>query len=164
MSRTTRNQADELYQKWNEWIDILDSEILNLYTQRDVFQEVQKIIRDNARIQSPSAFHHWMRVWYSSSMAMTVRRQADNRKDVVSYRRLLVGIKANPIILSRDRFRRNFVGGGYEEADADQAFNQILGKRLKHIDPLDVDKEIRTLEAKSAKVTYYATKRVAHHR
>ncbi|HKC62417.1 MAG TPA: hypothetical protein VKB86_02210 [Pyrinomonadaceae bacterium] len=158
------NQADELYLKWSNWIDILDTEIINLHTQRHIFQEVQEILRANPKVQSPDDFNFWMAVWYASAMSVSVRKQADNDKNSISYRRLLEEIKANPTVISRERFKKNFVDGwNYTEADANEGFNQIIGVGRQYIDPTVVDGEINELEAKTDKLRHYVNKRIAHH-
>jgi len=75
------NQTNDLYLKWSKWIDVLDTEILNLHTQRHIFQEVQNILRANPKMQSPDDFNFWLAVWYASAMSVAVRKQADNDKD-----------------------------------------------------------------------------------
>jgi|ERR1044072_171542 hypothetical protein len=158
------NQANDLYQKWSNWIDILDTEILNLYTQRHIFREVQDILRANPKVQSPDDFNFWMASWYSSALAVAVRKQADNDRNSISYRRLLEGIKANPTVISRARFKKNFVDGwNYTESDADDGFDQIIGVGRQHIDPVVVDIEIKELETKTDKLRHYVNKRIAHH-
>lgn len=64
------SQSDELYKKWDGWIDALGNETMNLYTQRHIFHEVREILRlnplrlNNPMISSfgfPSGTHHrWL--------------------------------------------------------------------------------------------------------
>jgi hypothetical protein len=158
------NQADELYLKWSKWIETLDTEIINLHTQRHIFREVQNILRVNPKVQSPDDFNFWMAVWYASAMSVSVRKQADNDKNSISYRRLLEEIKANPKVISRERFKKNFVDGwNYTEADANEGFDQMVGVGRDYIDPVRVEGEIKELEIKTDKLRHYVNKRIAHH-
>jgi hypothetical protein len=158
------NQTNDLYLKWSKWIDVLDTEILNLHTQRHIFQEVQNILRANPKMQSPDDFNFWLAVWYASAMSVAVRKQADNDKDSISYQRLLEGIKANPTVISRERFKKNFVNGwNYSEADANEGFDQLIGSGRQYIDPTIVDREINELGTKTDKLSHYVNKRIAHH-
>lgn len=140
------NQLDQMYNKWHAWIGILDKEVRDLYTQRHVFQSVQEIVRDNSQIQSPGDFNYWLTAWYASSMSVAVRRQTDANKDSISYRRLLEEMKNNPTVLSRSRYKAAYVDDDYTESDADEGFDQLVGRGRAHIDSADVAKEIQDLE------------------
>jgi hypothetical protein len=157
------SQNDQLYVKWDSWIDILDTEIIHIHEQRHIFHEVQELVRANPLIQSPGDFNDWMAVWYSSSLSVAMRRQADNNRDSVSYRRLLESIKANPYVVSRTRFKKNFVDRRYTEADADEGFDQLVGRGLEYLDLTRVDSEIQELIAKTDPLSNYVNKRIAHH-
>jgi hypothetical protein len=156
------SQDDQLYAKWNSWIDVLDTEMVHLFTQRHIFHEVQGLIRSNPLIQSPGDFNDWMAVWYSSSLSIAMRRQADNNKDSISYRRLLESIKTNPRVISRTRFKENFVDWNYTERDADEGFDQLVGPGLEYLDPTRIDSEISELIDRTNPLTHYVNKRVAH--
>lgn len=157
------NQNDDLYKKWDTWIDHLDREIIQLFEQRQMFWEVQEIIQKNERIQSPSDFHFWMAVWYTTSLSVAVRRQCDNDKNVISYRRLLEGIRANPQAISRTRFLTKFADHNYTTEDANEDFENYAGKGCEYIDLAIVDQDIKELEAAAAIVKTYVDKRIAHH-
>jgi hypothetical protein len=157
------HQNDELYRKWDGWIDTLGDETINLYTQRHIFQEVREILRRNPTAQQPDDFFFWVSVWYSSSMAVAVRKLADSDKRSVSFRRLLEEIKNNPEVVSRTRFKQLFVDGNYREFLADANFDSYAGSGREHLDQATVSNEINELLVKTAKLTHYVNKRVAHH-
>jgi hypothetical protein len=157
-------QADFLFEKWSKWIDVLDAEILNLYSQRHVFQTVQAMLQNNPKLHvHPNTFNQWVAFWYSSSMSVAVRKQADRNRDSISYRRLLEGIKANPSVLSRDRLKRLYVSDIYTEGDANLWLDQVFGVGRAHIDFNVVNQEIGELEKKCASVSHFVNKRIAHH-
>jgi hypothetical protein len=68
--------------------------------------------------------HH---VWYSSSVAVTIRRLADKDKGSISFNTLLEEIKTNPTVISRTRFKQLFVDGNYREYLADADFDRYVG-------------------------------------
>lgn len=154
---------DRLYQKWDKWIDELGDEITNLWWQRLVYSEVREIVRSNVAIHEPGDFFHWLSVWYSSSMAVAVRRLGDRHQNSISYRKLLEGIRDHPDIISRTRFKKRFVGGVYQEFQADLDLDNHIGAGREHIDPAFVTKEIHELETRTASLKHYVDKRVAHH-
>lgn len=156
------NLNDQLYEKWDKWIDVLGDEITNLWWQRLVYSGVREIVSNNAEIHEPGDFFFWLSVWYSSSMAVAVRRLADRDSDSVSYRRLLEGIRDNPQVLSRTRFKQRFVDGVYMEFQADLDLDNHIGPGRDCIDPALVAKEISELESRTASLKHYVDKRVAH--
>lgn len=157
------SQDDTLYQKWQTWLDVLDEQILNLHGQRKIYTDVLEMVQTNPPIQEGNVFFSWVAVWYCSSMSVGVRKQSDNDKDSISYRRLLEGIKSNPRVISRTRFKNSFVDGNYSEWDANLCFDQIVGPGLEYLDLNIVQNEIDELAAKTSKLTTYVNKRVAHH-
>lgn len=157
------NQNDELHAKWDIWIDELGDQITNLLWQRLIYSELREIVRNNPRINEPGDFFFWLSVWYSSSMAVAVRRLADKHPDSVSYRKLLEGIKDHPHVISRTRFTKRFVDGIYREFQADLDLDNHIGPGREHIDPAFVTKEISELETKTVKLKHYVDTRVAHH-
>jgi hypothetical protein len=157
------DQSDALYERWDKWFEELEAQARQLFTQRHIYYEVREIVRNNSRIQKPTDFFFWLSVWYASSMTVAVRKQSDNSRDSVSYRRLLEDIKAHPEVISRTRFKQRFVDGNYREHLADLDFDRYVGAGREHIDPAVVQSEIDELEAKTAKIRHYVNKRVAHH-
>ncbi len=106
------NQNDKKFLKWNEWLNTLNNEICNLFSQREMFNEVQEIIKNNPLIK-PNHFSHNMAMWYSAYMSITTRKLADEDTRVISYHRLLKAIKENPQVISRTRFLKMFADSNY---------------------------------------------------
>jgi hypothetical protein len=82
---------------------------------------------------------------------------------VISYRRLLEGIKDHPKAISRTRFKRKFVDGNYTDYLADANFDSYVGAGREYIDVSAVKEEIRLLKEKTLHVTDWVNNRVAHH-
>lgn len=156
------NVDDQLYEKWDNWIDELGSHITNLWWQRLVYCEVREIVRNNPGIHEPGDFFYWLSVWYSSSMAAAIRRLADKHPDTISYRGLLEGIKQHPHVISRLRFKQRFVHGVYMEFQADLDLDNHVGAGREYIDPTFVTTEISELEKKTANIKDYVDWRIAH--
>lgn len=157
------NMNDELYKKWDGWIDILGNQVIDLYTQRHIYKEVRKILEQNPNVQQPDDFFFWVSVWYSSSMAVAIRKLADKDADSISFRTLLEGIKNNPKVVSRARFKKLFVDANYREFLADADFDRYVGAGNENIDLSILQKEVDELKVKTSKLKHYVDKRVAHH-
>ncbi|MCE2396400.1 hypothetical protein J4G02_17840 [Candidatus Poribacteria bacterium] len=61
--------------KWQKWMEIIQGEIQRLLRDTSMFWEVQDIIRENPRIQKPSAFYSYLGRTYLSHALAGLRRQ-----------------------------------------------------------------------------------------
>jgi hypothetical protein len=156
------NEEDLLYSRWNTWFDQLDAETINLVIQRHMYGELGQVVNSNPRLQEPNQFLFWLSVWYSSAMSVAIRKLVDPRNDIISYRRLLEEIRDNPTVISRSRFRRNFVDANYDEGLADLDYDSYVGAGREHLDPTIVKAELNELANKTAKLKLFVNKRVAH--
>jgi hypothetical protein len=150
------NQNDALYEKWNEWITVLDCQIIDLFDQRQMFWDWREIIEKNEKVKDPADFHLWIATIYANSMSVAVRRICDDDKRVISYRTLLDGFKRNQQVISRTRFRTKFVSPpDYTLAEADEDFDKYAGEGNEYLDFSLVDQDINELiaESKSSKPT-----------
>ena len=56
--------------KWRKWMEAIQNEIQTLLRDTNMFWEVQDIIRENPRIQKPSAFYSYLgRTYLSYALA-----------------------------------------------------------------------------------------------
>lgn len=154
---------DVLYEKLHGWLDVLDDQVKGLRVNQHIFWEVQKIIRANPIIDKPNHFYGWMTENYATAMSVTVRKLADRDSRTISFHRFLEEIRNNPVVISRRRFKDNFVNGNYSERDADETFDQLIGANRDHIDSSVVEYEINTLLIKTSKLKRFVDKRIAHH-
>jgi hypothetical protein len=157
------NQQDALYERWGKWLELLANEVIELFTRRSIFGEVQEIIKNNIQIQTPGDFNEWMAINYAAAMSVAVRKQAMKDDKGISFRTLLEEIKSNPKVISRARFKKNFVSVQYEESTANLCFDDIAGKGCDYLEVADIDKDIQTLITKTSALTKYVNKRIAHH-
>ena len=90
--------------KWRKWMKTIEKEIYGLVVDANMFWEVQDIIRENPRIQKPSAFYSYLGRTYLSHALAGLRRQIKPQKDSISFVGLLVDIAKNPEELSRSYY------------------------------------------------------------
>ena len=91
--------------KWLKWMETIQSEIQKLLRDTNMFWEVQDIIRENPRIQKPSAFYSYLGRTYLSHALSGLRRQIKPQKDSISFVGLLEDVAKNPEELSRSYYR-----------------------------------------------------------
>lgn len=91
-------------QKWRKWMKIIEKEIYALVVDTNMFWEVQDIIRENPRIQKPSAFYRYLGRTYLSHALSGLRRQIKSQKESISFVGLLDEVAKNPEELSRSYY------------------------------------------------------------
>ena len=91
-------------EKWLKWMKAIEKEINGLVADANTFQKVQDIIRENPRIQKPSAFYSYLGTTYISHELAGLRRQIKPQKDSISFVGLLDEVARNPEELSRSYY------------------------------------------------------------
>src|SRR5215510_2486158 len=116
---------DQKLNKWLRWLKVVENDIQQMLIHRNIFWEVQKIIRKNRNIQQPSSFYQYLGVTYVSYITMGIRRQVKIDKQSISFARLLSEIIETPSILSRVYFRSLYKGSVAEDL-ADRDFDKFV--------------------------------------
>lgn len=148
--------------KWIKWLKVIHDDIQSLLVTRNIFWEVQKIIKNNKDIQKPSAFYQYLGDTYVAYATIAIRRQVKSDKQSISFARLLAEISDDPVILSRSYYKKLYVGS-VVEMFADRHFDEFVGDNKDHISPLMVRNDLERLKLKAKKIEDFADKRIAHH-
>jgi hypothetical protein len=93
--------------QWADWctrFDALQDEVLGLHHSRGVWRTIRYMIETNPVVQRSGIVEHWLTQCYSVTQLSGVRRQVDQRKDVVSLWRLLDQLARQPSIATRAWF------------------------------------------------------------
>ncbi len=90
--------------RWCSQFDALRDEVLGLHHSRRVWRVVRGMIETIPRVQRSGIVEHWLTQCYSVAQLAAVRRQVDQRKDVVSLWRLLDGLARRPAMATRSWF------------------------------------------------------------
>lgn len=83
-------------EKWQRWIrEDLFQDIVGLFYERTMYRQYWNIVVDAPDVvRSGPQFHSWVRHNYARAVALGLRRQVDQRRDVVSLRRLMIELAA----------------------------------------------------------------------
>ena len=174
-------------EKWRKWMKTIEKEIYGLVVDANMFWEVQDIIRENPRIQNPSAFYRYLGRTYLSHALAGLRRQIKPQKDSISFVGLLNDIAKNPEELSSSYYRslcaypdgpdisQIEVEGreGLEEVgitDTSQLkdliqmddFAPYADASGEHVCPKMVEADLKQLKSAVEKHEEFADKRIAH--
>ena len=163
--------------KWLKWMKTIEKEIYGLVVDANTFWEVQAIIRENPRIQKPSAFHSYLGRIYLSHALAGLRRQIKPQKDSISFVGLLDDIAKNPEELSFKYYRSvrwseseaqqltklglAISGLGYQEVIKSE-FEKYADASGEHVCPKMVKDDLNALKLAVEKHEDFADKRIAH--
>ena len=172
--------------KWRKWMKAIEKEIYGLVVDANMFWEVQGIIRENPRIQRPSAFYSYLGRTYLSHALSGLRRQIKPQKDSISFVGLLEDIAKNPEELSRSYYRSLCAypdgpdisqiemesRGGLKEVGITETsqqknlikddFARCADASGKHVCPKMVKDDIDKLKKAAKAYEDFADKRIAH--
>ncbi len=163
--------SSALIRRWKQWLNTINRDIVGLAHQRRIFREIAEMFRANPTLQqSDGTVWEWLAENYATTAAVGVRRQADrsSRRPVISLERLLTEIAANPGVLTREWFVRQYVQDRPPIARRDfqrmgeRGFNNFAGPTSKRISARRVLSDRQKLRTAAARVTHYVNKRLAH--
>ncbi len=157
MPKISVSQDELVFQKLVDWIARLENQTVELHEHRLVFERVKKIVQGNAKLHG-NVFFENMNLWYSTSMAIAVRRLADLDPQSMSYIRFLQLIKKNPRAISRDRVNLAW----NKHPLANKEFDRLAGPGSQFLPDDFVDADIQTLSADTKPIRDFADKYVAH--
>lgn len=151
-------------EKWQKMLETIVEELADLRANHHIFQEFMKIVESNPKLPDNSLFIVWAWKNYLFTAAMGVRRQLSDKYHDVSLVNLLEEIKAEPEVLSRERYASLFRGTGLESdfCYINSCFDSIVGEGRAFLDPADIEKDMNDLKTTAECLKDYATKTIAH--
>ncbi len=151
---------DTPLKKWIRWLAVIHDDVQQLLVNKDIFWEVQKMIRNNTRIHKPSSFYQYLGDTYISHITVGIRRQLKIDQTSISFARLLTEISKHPSFISRTYYKNLFKGSAVEDL-ADKQFDKYSEKGA-HISASMVLSDLAKLKSVSVKIEDFVDKRVAH--
>lgn len=160
-------RPDEAWDKWAGWLgDVatpgtIAKDVVDMRAGRRVwegFNAIVEVAPEEAR--KYSTFHTFFNGAYIRSQGLAVRRQVEVADDVVSLGRLLDRIAKAPHVLSRARH----LGRLHPDTPqmGNEFFDALVGPGAAAIDPATPAEHLANLREKTAKVTKWVDKEVAH--
>ena len=148
--------------KWRKWMEIIQGEIQMLLRDTNMFWEVQDIIRENPRIQKPSAFYRYLGRTYLSHALAGLRRQIKPQKDSISLVGLLDEIAKTPEELSRSYYHSLCANPDRSDMIQMDDFAPYADTSGKHVCPKMVKADLNALKLTVEKHEAFADKRIVH--
>jgi hypothetical protein len=152
---------DTKLKKWIEWLKIIESEIYDLIITKDIFWQVQDLIKKNKKIQEPGVFNKYMGDTYISHVIIGIRRQVKEDNQSISFARLLLDINKDPEKVTRDYLVSLYKGSAVEDI-ADNDFDQFCGENRSYISHKMVKADLNSFIQAANKCEEFADKHIAH--
>ncbi len=157
-----RKHMDSKLQKWLRWLKVVQDDIQQLLIKRNIFWEVQDIIKTNAELHKPSSFYSYLGDTYVAYISIGIRRQIKSGRQSISFARLLTEIANTPAVLSRKYYVSLYVDSNVKQF-ADRDFNKFCGTDKTCICPDMVLADLAELNRAASVVEDFADRRIAHH-
>ncbi len=153
---------DSRLSKWLRWLKVVHDDIQQLLVKRNIFWEVQDIIKNNNEIHKPSSFYSYLGDTYVAYISIGIRRQVKVDKQSISFARLLTELAETPAVLSR-KYYVSLYKGSTVEHHADRDFDRFCENDKSCISSNMVLSDLHELNLAASVVEDFADKRIAHH-
>ncbi len=153
---------DNKLKKWLRWLKIIHDDVRQLLVKRNIFWEVQKIIKNNKELHKPSSFYDYLGDTYIAYITIGIRRQIKVNNQSVSFSRLLTELIETPTVLSRKYYTGLYKGSVVEDL-ADKDFDRFCIKGESHISKAMVIADLKELNKAASIIEDFTDKRIAHH-
>jgi len=159
----TEEQKDQLRLKWKSWLDQIGNELGWLLSGRDFFWRLQDIVESNEMIQSPAILHNWIADNYVAKITTGIIKITDHYKGTISLYWLILGIKKNPDVITRDYFVSQWRDEYSKKLGvAEKTFNTFAKPGEQHIDQEGLESDIQMLSDGTNLIKNFRDKWVAH--
>ncbi len=162
----TPKQNAQLRRKWRRWLKIIGNDLGWLLTSHNIFEEVQKIIKSNKKIQSPPLFYHWIKDNYSARIAIGIRRLVDTDrayKRAISLYRLIEDISQNRQAITRDYYVSQYYKGMQKDGLAEMDFDIFANKGDPLISVYKLNRDMKSLQRETRRIRIFTNKWIAHY-
>jgi hypothetical protein len=153
---------DSKLKNWLQWLKVVHDDIQQLLIKRNIFWEVQDIIKNNGELHKASSFYSYLGDTYVAYIAIGIRRQIKIDIQSISFARLLTELAKTPVVLSRKYYISLYKGSTVEQF-ADRDFDRFCGSDKTYISPDMVLADLGELNRAASVVEDFADKRIAHH-
>lgn len=144
---------------------MITSDFEHLLASRQIYDQYRSMVSNNQSVMDSGAiFHNWLRDNYVTFVAMSIRRQTDLDRDVISLAKLITDIQNNPQDLTR-KWHRGLYGSDLpdvvKDSMANDAFTENAGEG-QYFDPKIAASDLEILKKVSGAITALADREIAH--
>jgi hypothetical protein len=140
---------------------VVHDDIQQMLIKRNIFWEVQDIIKANNKLHKASSFYSYLGDTYVAYISIGIRRQVKVDKQSISFVRLLTELADTPAVLSR-KYYVSLYKGSTVERFGDRDFDRFCGNDKTCISSEMVLSDLKKLNLAGSVVEDFADKRIAH--
>lgn len=166
---TLNKNQNELIKHLKDDFESIESEVIRMMGNREIFQEIIEISKRNSQINKGNSFWDFLKESYVALMVSAVCRQIDTDERSSSLVNLLRTILFNPTVIqslnknwySEQYHRDDDILPGFMEGIGKGDFEEHFGSK-EYVDPAIVYMDLKKLEEDTKEIKKYRNKRVAH--
>jgi hypothetical protein len=157
-----KEQKDQLSQKLRKWLEEIGDELGDLLSGRVIFRRLKEIVKSNENIQSPAILHNWIADNYVAKMCTGIRKIVD-KKESVSLYRLILQIKKNPDVITRDYFiSQSKDEFGKKMGTAGKGFDKFAKPHEQRVDSERLNNDLQKLKEGTRLIKDFTDQWIAH--
>jgi len=164
-----QGSQEELINALKEEFESIESEVIRMMGNKEVFQEIVEISKKNSQINKGNSLWDFLKESYVALMVTAVCRQIDTDERSSSLVNLLKTILFNPTViqsLNKDWYSEQYhrdddIFPGFMEGIGKGDFEEHFGSK-EYVDPAIVYMDLKKLEEDTKEIKKYRNKRIAH--
>ena len=157
------SDADDVYEKWIDWLERLKKDVLELHHHRDIWRAMNDVLGTS---EGSETFHDHYARCYVVAAASAVRRLADPRwgQKSITIARLLHDLGAQRAVMTRDRYVQLFDGNVLDEIrnGAPAEFDRLWGDSEGLVRPSILTDLDAVLNETSEQIASWVDRTIAH--
>lgn len=164
----TQQKQPQVIKKLVDSFDPIESEVIRMMGNREIFQELIRISKNNLKINKGNSFWDFLKESYVALMVSAVCRQTDTDPRSSSLINLLNTLLKPQVseVLTKDWYckqyhRDNDIMPGFMEGIGKGDFEEHFGPG-EHLDSSIVQDDLDELMEKTKEIKRYRNKRIAH--
>lgn len=164
----TQQKQPQVIKKLVDSFDPIESEVIRMMGNREIFQELIRISKNNSKINKGNSFWDFLKESYVALMVSAVCRQTDTDSRSSSLINLLNTLLKPQVfeVLTKDWYckqyhRDNDIMPGFMEGIGKGDFEEHFGPG-EHLDTSIVQDDLDELIEKTREIKRYRNKRIAH--
>lgn len=164
----TQQEQTQIIKKLVDSFDPIESEVIRMMGNREIFQELIRISKNNSKINKGNSFWDFLKESYVALMVSAVCRQTDTDPRSSSLINLLNTLLKPRVseVLTKDWYckqyhRDNDIMPGFMEGIGKGDFEEHFGSG-EHLDTSTVQDDLDELMERTKEIKRYRNKRIAH--
>ena len=164
------NDADKQLTKLCKWFDAVEPDFQDALQARQIRRAIHTILESNPSLRNSKSILFWWMYWsYVGSIVIAVRRQLKQRRDSISFQRLLIELQKAPELITRERVLNFFTANPSDSVSttilqrkAENEWDRQMGVGIRGLSSKEVSADLDELRTATTAVEEFGDRVVAH--